>query len=524
MGQSQKIALMVGVALLISVGSVSYLWAQAPNFVPLYTGLSSHSGGEVVAALQKMGVKYKVEAGGAVIAVPSSKASLLRLKLAAQDLPGNGQVSFQSLSDQPLGTSQFIERVQYQRALSNALARTIDSISAVQSTRVNLAIPPPPVFMDSNRKPTASVLVNLKPGAQLSPTQVIGIQHLVASSVVGLADKSVSVVDQNGTLLSGAGLHQGSLGPGKLDYQTKIEQRLEAQIVSLLDPIVGNGHVRVSVAADINFSKVKTASVTYHKGAILSEQSQTEVGGMGAAPAGIPGALSNTPPGAASAPIKVNKKVITKRPKKSAPAKQVVPRSSTSTINYNNDKIVQELATPPGAITRLSIAVLLDEPAEKNAKGKVKAKRFSASEITRITALVKSAVGFDAKRGDSVSVVSMPFSRRAVSASQGAPWWKSPYVFRAGKYLLAAIGFLALWFMLIRPILRAALKRVDPERHSSSPQASLDSGKDDADGAVERIIASEATLADRLRDAHASVDEDPAGAARVIREWLSDGR
>ena len=518
MSQGQRVAAMVALALFVSAATVSVMWAKSPTFQPLYSGLSLRSGGKVIAALGKLNVPYRVSGGGSIIEVPGARVDSLRLKLAAAGLPSNGEISFASLSNQPLGTSRFVQRVQYQRALSGALARTIDSLSAVRSAQVNLAIPPPPVFMDDNRKPTASVLVALNPGETLSAMQVMGIEHLVAAAVTGLDDRNVSIIDQNGNLLSGAGLEGSATGPAQLNYQNKVEQGLETQIVGLLSPIVGVGHVKVSVAADIAFGKGRTASVTYGKGHVLSSQSRLRKNGLPTWAAGIPGALSNTPPGAAAAPL-VQSRTQAASSRTGSGASRSGSQQSSSTVNYQNDRIVKELTIPPGVIKRLSVAVLLDYQSGKGAKGKTKSMPLSGPEITRITTLVKNAIGFSAARGDGISVVSMPFaSKQAPGAVPPLPWWRSPLVPVALRYLLAALGFLLVWFLLVRPILKVALKRI--EAHSAGArvvpeEAAMTSAE------AQHTAASEAGLSRKIHAAREVIDRDPNGAAEVMREWLS---
>jgi len=532
MDQGQRLALMVGAALLVSIAAATYMWASAPTFVPLYRGLSPRSGGHVISALDRMSIPYRVKADGAIIEVPQADANSVRLKLAAKNLPSSGESSFQSLGGQSLGESRFAQRVQYQQGLDHALERTIESLQAVSAARVNLAIAERPVFVDDSRKSTASVLVSLRPGASLSAAQVSGIQHLVASSVVGLSDKDVAVVNQQGTLLSGAALSQMGAAPGELSYQNTIETRLRRQILGLLRPIMGAGHVHVSVAAQIDFSKVKSASVKYGKSHVLSEQSRMSNSGQPGG-AGIPGAVSNKPPGAASAPFAATGAIAAAG---AAAAKGL--RQSNRTVNFQDDRTVTQRVAPPGVIKRLSIAVLLDKPAPNAAgtgKGKGGAKKgkkaagkassgngpAGSARIARITALVKNAVGFSAQRGDSISVTSMRFARPTKVPGAGQPWWQSPLAATALKYAAGAAAFLLAWLILIRPIMRAALRRLEPEAPAAAPDFSATA---QMEAEAQQIAASEASMAARLKETHEVVEEDPAAAAKIIRSWMSDGR
>lgn len=526
MAQSQRIALMVATAVLVSVAVVAYLWASAPTYVPLYTGLSSHSGGEVISALEKMNIPYRVGAGGAVIEVPHSQADSIRLKLAAKGLPSSGKVSFQSLSGEPLSTSSFVQRIQYQQALSTALSRTIESLSAVQSAEVTLAIPHRPVFMDDTRKPTASVLVELRPGASLGSRQVVGIQHLVASAVVGLTDKNVSVVDEAGNLLSGATDDPLGSGTGELGYQEQVERSLQEQVEALIAPIVGAKHVRVSVEADINYARVKTASVVYGKSHVLSEQWHQTSDGAGSRGIGIPGALSHIPPGAASAPIS---RTATSASRAAtghaarASSTSMSPQDQSRTVNFQNDHTVTEQVAPPGAIKKLSVAVLIDEGTvarQRGKKGKISKGGVPAREIKRITALVKNSIGFNAQRGDSVSVVAIPFAQHVAAKPAPASWWSSPLVPMAGKYLAGLFGLALLWFLFFRPVFAAVLGHLDKRGDSGGSGIPEHAGA--AEAAVQEMAKKEVALAETLKGVREAIENDPAVAARIIRRWMSD--
>lgn len=512
MNQGQRFALMVGVALLVSIGAATYMWASAPTFVPLYRSLSLRSGGRVIAALGRMNVPYRVNNEGSTIEVPLAQVDAVRLKLAAKDLPGSGRLSFQNMGSQSLGESRFTLHVQYQQALESALEHTIESLNAVSTARVNLAIAPQPVFLGDSRKSTASVLVLLRSGASLGTAQISGIQHLIASSVVGLLDKNVAVVNQDGTLLSGAALTQMGGGPEQLSYQNTIEQRLRQQILVLLQPIMGVGHVRVGVAAEINFSKVRSASVSYGKGQVLSEQSRSSTAGMLGAQ-GIPGAVSNTPPGAASAPFAAGS-IAAIAAASAGKAKGVL--ESNRTTNFQNNRTVTQQVIPPGAIERLNIAVLLDKSTGGTTKGAGKqGAQSSAARIARITALVKNAVGFDAARGDSINVTSMRFTPTPTINRPQQPWWKSPLAAMGAKYAAGLVAFLLGWMILIRPIMRAALRRIEPASVLSAA-AGMETG-------AQHVSVPDTSQEVRLRETRDAVAGDPAAAAKIIKNWMKDG-
>lgn len=539
MSQGQRVAAMIGVAAFVTALIVSLNWVNTPTYRPLFTGLSNADGGAVVNALSKMNVPYQVKGGGSIIEVPSTQVDQVRLKLATQGLPHGGNVGFGVLNKEPLGTSEFVEHVNYQRALAGTLAQTIQSLSVVQSASVHLALPPPTVFLNQQQKPTASVMVKLYAGRSLSPDQVAGIQHLVAAAVPNLDDSKVAVVDSNGHLLSAPQNAQLNLAPSQLQFKAAVQSKLAQQIRNLLTPVVGPHGVRVEVSADIDFSKGETASIKYGKSHILSQQLERSIGSTSLSGFGIPGAVSNTPPGSASAPITQRK--AAKKPAKGASASTTsaaagatgaVPQHTSQTVNYDVDRTISHKTVPAGTIDRLSIAVLLNEHTVKGPKGKPVRKPFSASEIKQIKQMVQDAVGFNAGRGDSISVISMPFTSAPVQNSAKIPWWQAPWVPQAMKYGVGALIFLLAWLLFVRPLMKAALNRINASsatRIATTPAGQppeIDDPPDDPPPAQTRAqrSTSEARVRDQLARAHEVVDNDPRGAASVVREWLTDGK
>ncbi len=411
-----------------------YSWLQTPDYRVLFANLNDRDGGAVVGALAQMNVPYKYNDGGSAILVPSNLIYDTRLKLASQGLPKGGTAGFELLDQQKFGTTQLQEQVNFQRGLEGELAKSIQSITAVQSARVHLAIPKPTIFLREHQKPTASVLVTLFPGKTLDGAQVQGIVHLVSSSVAELADQNVSIVDGSGNLLSRTP-EIGGLDPGKLAYLHDLEQGYAHRITSIIETIVGAGNVHAEVTADVDFSQVEQTAETFKPNApqdvaMRSQQTteSTSANGTGGAAGGVPGAQSNTPTNA-GAPASA-----------AASGASATQNSSTSrkdnTVNYEVDRMVETKRMPVGTIKRLSAAIVVnhrpavaaaaDAKPAKDAKETKDAKKdavasepktrpLSKEEIDQITALARESMGFDEKRGDSINVVNASFTQPDVA-------------------------------------------------------------------------------------------------------------
>ena len=256
----QKILLMIAVAAIIALAVASSTWIKQSDYRVLFSNISERDGGAIIASLEQMNVPYRFSESGNAILVPSANVHEARLRLATQGLPKGGGVGFELMENQKFGISQFAEQVNYQRGLEGELARTIQSVGAVQNARVHLAIPKPTVFVREELKPSASVLLNLYPGRSLEPSQIAGIQNLVAASVPSLAVASVTILDQSGAMLSQlkSKLMEAGLDPTQITYVREIEASAIKRIQDILVPIVGpeNVHVQVAFAASISASSM----------------------------------------------------------------------------------------------------------------------------------------------------------------------------------------------------------------------------------------------------------------------------
>lgn len=547
---NQRFYLLAALAALIALIIAVLMWSSHVDYRPLYTNLSERDGGEVIGELQKLNVPYRISSGGAVIEVPADQVYATRMKLAAIGLPRGSGVGFEILDKEPMGTSQFVERVNYQRALEGSLARTIESLSAVQSATVHLAIPKPTVFLSQAEKPSASVLLKLYPGRVLSASQVAGIAHLVAAAVAGMNEADVSIVDQNGNLLSAGAKSDSGIQPDQLAFRNAVEQQYRKQIEALLTPLVGSDGVRVAVAADLDFAKTESSSVFYGQGHVLSQQQQTNSStGNANLPAGVPGALSNQPPGGVVAPFTVGSASAPLTPQQFtqiAPSlKTLAPTatSSSATTNYDLDKTVTHTQQPVGVVKRLSVAVLVNDRLPDG-----KTRPLSPQQMAQIKQLVENAIGFNSQRGDTVSVVSLPFSAAQAATEATGPWWRSPALWeqikQAAPYVVALILGLLAWRTARRALglskppkaKRGRKGAAAEEGEGVEPQAAAPSAAEPApaggtaEGAgtlpgelapdtvrLSNTLETEAALSREL------VKQDPRRAAQVVKEWLNDG-
>ena len=312
-GGQKKIAAIVALAVTIALAIGVWMWGNQPDYRVLFSNVSDQDGGAIIGALSQMNVPYKFADGGGAILVPADQVHEARLRLASQGLPRGGTVGFELMENQKLGISQFQEEVNYQRAVEGELARSIQTLSAVQSARVHIAFTKESVFVRDQQKPTASVILNLYPGRTLDNAQVNAISHLVSSSVADLSASNVTILDQNGDLLSDSD-HKSidGLDPSQLKYVQEYEHDVATRIESILFPIVGKDNVRAEVTADIDFSHAEQAAETYKPNqnaadATVRSLQTNESTNSAANPGGVPGALSNQPPAPATAPISENR-------------------------------------------------------------------------------------------------------------------------------------------------------------------------------------------------------------------------
>jgi flagellar M-ring protein FliF len=524
----QKFGLLVAIAATIALLAGGWMWGQTPDYRILYANLSGRDGGEIISSLQQMNIPYKFAEGGGALLVPANQVHEVRLRLAGQGLPKGGLVGFEVMETQKLGTSQFQEQVNYQRALEGELARSIQSLSAVSGARVHLAISKPSVFVREQQKPSASVLLSLHPGRSLDTSQVSAIVHLVSSSIPDLPVKNVTVIDQSGNLLTSQDGDKVGLDPSQFKYRREVEQSFVKRIEAILSPITGPNNVLAQVTADIDFTQTENVAEIYSPNqsaaaAVRSQQiSETSGGAAGAAAGGVPGALSNQPPANASAPINAAPAPAAAQSQgqpgaTAAAAAAAQAGTSTassrrdSTINYEVDKTIRHTRQQVGAIKRLSVAVVVNYRKLTDAEGKVTAKPLSADEMTQINALVKEVMGYSKDRGDSVNVTNSAFSMPEVEPAAEVPLWKQPETIATAKDVGRNLLIAVLVLFLVLGVLRPLLTKLSEVRVPAPALTDADTP------AAQQHIGYE----QNLDTAKQLARSEPKLVANVVKEWVA---
>ncbi|MCK9260986.1 MAG: flagellar M-ring protein FliF [Azoarcus sp.] len=522
LSQQQKLAAAAALGLAIALVVGVLMWNRAPEYGVLFSNLEERDGGQIIAALQQQNVPYHMSADGRSILVSQEQVHDVRLRLAAEGLPKGGLVGFELMDSQKLGVSQFNEQVNYQRALEGELSRTVQSISSVMSARVHLAMPKQTAFLRDDQKPTASVMVKLRAGRVLDATQIAGIVHLVSSSVPRMNESAVSIVNQNGELLTMKSdpLRQAGLDPTQLEYVREVEASFIRRIDTIVEPLVGKGNFRAQVTADVDFNQVEQTAETYKPNpspdqAIRSQQT-TEQLSRDAGAQGVPGALTNQPPAPATAPI-------TTPPvagQTNANGTQPSTSNRSAVLNYELDRTVQHVKQSLGQIKRLSVAVVVNHRNTTLPNGDPQVVPPTEEEIARITNLVREAVGYNEARGDTLNVASSPF---AVSdtAEPELPLWKDPEMLDLGKeglkYLVVLAAILFAYFAVVRPLMRTVVPKKSEEEEAEAAEG--EEGDEDATVSLSGAAAGDSYEA-RLARAREMARSDPKMVADLIKNWM----
>ncbi|AXF64128.1 flagellar M-ring protein FliF [Leclercia sp. LSNIH6] len=532
-----KVPLIVAGAAAIAIVVAMVLWAKQPDYRTLFSNLSDQDGGAIVTQLTQMNVPYRFADNGGALEVPADKVHELRLRLAQQGLPKGGAVGFELLDQEKFGISQFSEQVNYQRALEGELARTIETLGPLKSARVHLAMPKPTLFVREQKAPSASVTVNLQPGRALDEGQISAVVHLVSSAVAGLPPGNVTLVDQTGRLLTKSNTGDRDLNDAQLKYATDVENRIQSRIEAILGPIVGTTNVHAQVTAQIDFSDKEQTEEQYRpngdaaQAVMRSRQVNENLQVGGPFPGGVPGALSNQPAPANTAPI--NAPAQNQQNGQQANQQQTTaaansgPRTSSrnETTNYEVDRTIRHTKMNTGDVQRLSVAVVVNYKTLPDGKPLP----LTAEQMKQIENLTREAMGYSEKRGDTLNVVNSPFS--AVDDNSGElPFWKTQsfiaQMMDAGRWLLVVIVAWLLWRKAVRPQLvrRAeeakALKEQTTLRQETEEAVEVRLSKDEQlqqRRANQRMGAE--VMSQRIREMS---DNDPRVVALVIRQWMSN--
>lgn len=527
----RQIGLMVGLAASVALGVAVVLWAQEPNYQPVLGDLSSYNPQDVTRILDTNGIDYKMDPRTGALLVVADQVYNARLRLAAEGVTDQKTLGFELLDqDRGLGTSQYMETISYRRGLEGELARTIASMRGIRSARVHLAIPERSVFIRDAREPSASVFLEVFAGRRPEQEHIAAIVNLVAGSVPMMTKSGVTVVDQNGNLLTGSDAKTDTdRMSDQYDFTDRVEERLSHRVSSLISPIVGEGRYRTEVSADLDFSSVEQAEELFNpeQQAVRSERKLTESRGAGGAPIGIPGALSNQPPANATVPQQANAGANAAG---AEPAPAPVNVRSESTRNYEIDRTVSYVRQELGRIKRLTVALAVDDMKVVNADtGAVTYEPWPEQELQRLSMLVRDAVGYSAARGDSVTVMNTAFAPEQVVAYDAPGFWTQPWFWDLMKQVLAGLVVLVLVLGLLRPTLK----------NLSNGNKGLAGGDNEGYGDLDGIEGG-----DSLRQAMANQDdlllpgstggydrqlnalkgliaEDPARVAQVMRQWVN---
>jgi flagellar M-ring protein FliF len=536
-GGLRPLLVLIGIAAAAAAGVTVVLWSQGPSWGLLYGGLSPTDANDVAQALQSSDVPHRVDPASGGILVPQDRISDARLRLASQGLPAGDGAGLELIRKDPgFGVSQFMEAARYHHALEIELARTITSLQAVEAARVHLAVPPQSAFVRSRREPSASVFLRLKSGRRLEPEQVSGIVHLVASSIPELEAEQVTVVDQNGHLLSAPRSGAAAGAEAQLEAARRLEDTYTGRIEELLAPLVGAGRVRAQVAVDLDAGALEEAREQYRpdsqvaRSEQLAEQTaQAPFAGVG----GIPGALTNQPPqagvalppGAAAGAGAPPARAAGGAPAADGAATAVaaagpVSSSRQSTRNFEIDRTLSYSRQPPGRVRRVTVAVLVDHVKSTGPDGQAVTGPLPPEQLANITQLVKDVVGFDAARGDSVNVVNASFLESGeVPVAADVPLWQQPLLRDVVRLVLGAVVVIALLLLVVRPLLRSLLTPVRGD--GSVPLGASLATAQALPGAVPPpAIGYEQQLA----QARGLVTQDPKRVAQVVKGWVnSDG-
>lgn len=543
---TRQLALLVGLAASIAMAIGLVQWAVEPNYKPLYGTMAPEDTNDVIASLEANGVDYRMDRRSGMVAVPAGQVHRARLLLAGDGYPRGEGVGFESLyREQEIGLSSFMEQARFHRSLEAELARTIGSMDSVRGARVHLAMAKQSAFLRQREEPAASVMLNLYAGRTLDERQLSGIVHLVASSVPNLDSEQVSVVDQQGKLLSGQGTDE-ELGftQDQFRFTRQLEADLSARVVDILEPILGANSVRAQVAADLDFTRVERTLETYApETRVRSEQTSEETSNQLYGAGGVPGTLSNQPPidttVTAQQPLQPPQNLLTAET--TAPNATLPPArtSRRSTVNYEMDKTISHVRETPGAVQKLSIAVVLDYIESTAEDGTQTRVPLSQERIDEVTSLVREAVGFDADRGDTVSVISASFVEApAFDGTLAEPSiLEQDWVWQLAKGLLALVVLLALVFVVVRPLVKFAAV---PVPMMQSPQglqgpgqqavAALGGGMSDDQvtlgGQGQAGLPGTAGVGggyqEQLQMARSVASGEPDRAAQVVRNWVAD--
>jgi flagellar M-ring protein FliF len=495
-----------------------------PQMTTLFTDLSVEDSTGIIKDLERQGIPFELRNEGAVILVPKDKVTRLRLKLAEGGLPKGGGVGYEIFDkSDALGTTSFVQNINHLRALEGELSRTIRGIDRIQAARVHLVLPERPLFARETPEPSASIVVRVR--GSLEPQQIKAIRHVVASAVNGLKPQRVSIVDEAGQLLAdgAAGDPDGGVGD---ERRAAFEKRMRNQVEAIVSSVVGAGRARVQLAADFDYNKITQTSDTFDPEGRVLRSSQTREESSATAENNGQVTVNNELPG-------------NQRGDNAAVARDQ-SKKTEETNNYEISRTTKTEVTEAGRVNRISVAVLVDGSYVKSDKGEMVYQERSKEQLDRIAALVRSAIGFDQKRGDQVEVVNLKFAEAPAVPQISEPtgilgflqFTKDDvmYVIELGVMMLLSLVVL---FMVIRPLVRRILASEPLRLDATDSMPALA----DASAVAEQNLVANANATAQMLDVaqiqgqvHAQsvhrvgelAERNPNETASIIRQWLSE--
>ncbi|NWF54429.1 MAG: flagellar M-ring protein FliF [Syntrophaceae bacterium] len=525
---ARKRNLSIALVLVLSLfgfGSLIY-WNSKPEYQVLFSNLSTEDAGEMVNKLKEKRIPFQLSSNGTSILVAREQVYDTRLALAAEGLPKGGGVGFEVFDRSNLGATDFVQKLNYQRALQGELSRTIRQIKEVEQARVHIVTPKESLFLEDQKKPSASVLIKTRSGMKLDPGQVEGIVHLVASAVEGLDSGNITVVDTSGKVLfkRNESTLLGQMTTHQLDYQRNIEENLRKKAQGMLEEVLGFNKAIARVSADIDFQQVDITEERFDPNSVVrSEQKNTEKSSQVSNARTAAGAKPETLP-----PAKALEEKAKTVPEAKARTVEPIPLQSNQSErqnevrNYEISRVNKRIKSPVGIVKKISAAVIVDGTYKEvaDAKGK-KGREYQArspEEMKSLEAMVKKAIGFDEARGDQVEVINMPFTWSVAeedSKPAAAEGWKE-YILISYKPLVSLVLAVLFIFFVVRPLLRRR-GPLPQDETSYLPKPSLHP-------ALPPDSSPQAKPLDLKSQTVQLIQENPSRAVGIIKEWISEGK
>ncbi len=505
----QKIQLAAAVLAIVGLLWGVSAYATRVRYGVLFSNVRAEEAGPVLAALKERQVPFRVTAGGSVIEVPLTRVNQLRLELAGDGvLPGSG-VGFEIFDKPAFGLSDFVQNVNYRRALERELGRTITSLDSVESARVHLALPPESVFADERRDPSASVVVKLRSGGQVSSQQMRAITHMVASGVEGLDPARVSVIDSHGMLLSGEDEGGHAVSASQVEARQAMERQIESRLVSILEPLVGKNRVRARATVALNMKRVSRVEETFDPNvAVVRSEQKTKSEQLAGGGGGTPGTSANLPDGNPAAAAGTGSR----------------EKSQSAVTNFELNKTVATIEEPVGSLLRQSVAVVVDhasvESTGEDGQPASTEQPRTDEDMQKITEIVRAAIGYDEARGDTLIVQNVPFDQTAREVAElpsGTDIWYT--LLTIARVASLPLAVLLIVLLVVRPGIRA-LRSLQPDQGQLGG-GPVTVGELQAQLAQGALPAAGETSSFRSKLIEAA-REDPKTAALIVRDWMSD--